>query len=281
MPQSINQSVATQNRSTATVSPAVPRVASAVSTNSNRTISLFGLEIADTTLVSAANWLVSCAQSQTRTVANFVNADCVNVMHRNPAYADALMKSDRIFADGIGVRLAARLNGYRLCDNVNGTDLFPVLSAHASNAGTGLYLFGAKPGRAEAAGKAMHHAHPRLIISGSHHGYIDGLKTEDAVIDDINQSGAEILLVALGAPMQELWIARNRHRLSPSVIIGVGGLFDYYSGSMPRAPLAIRRISLEWAWRLALEPRRLARRYLLGNAEFLIRVGLQRARSGT
>jgi N-acetylglucosaminyldiphosphoundecaprenol N-acetyl-beta-D-mannosaminyltransferase len=116
--------------------------------------------------------------------------------------------------------------------------------------------------------------YPGLEIAGTHHGYFKPGREERDVIDAINRSGAEILFVAFGVPLQEIWIERNRHRLKPSVVIGVGGLFDYYSGRIPRAPLALRRTGLEWLWRLAMEPGRLWRRYLLGNAEFLGRVAM-------
>jgi exopolysaccharide biosynthesis WecB/TagA/CpsF family protein len=212
-------------------------------------------------------------------VVSFLNADCVNIMHRNSGYRDALATSSSLFADGIGVRLAARLNGHKLAGNVNGTDLFPVLCNKAAVTSVGIFLFGAKPGRAAASAEKMQRSNPGLIISGSHHGYIRSPAEEAALIETINNSNAEILLVALGAPAQELWIARNRQKLRPAVILGVGGLFDYYSGSVQRAPLIVRKLNLEWVWRLAMEPRRLARRYILGNAEFLFRIGLQRVRS--
>ena len=236
------------------------------------TISLFGLDVVDTTIQRAAHGIVEAARAARRLQVSFLNADCVNIMHRDPAYRDVLESSDQIFADGIGVRLAARLAGYQLRDNVNGTDLFPVLCRHAAAAQVGIYLFGARAGRAHAAGEAMQDSNPELIISGSHHGFIRDAADETRLIDAINASGAAILLVALGAPAQELWIARNRHRLKPTVILGVGGLFDYYSGSVARAPNALRKIGMEWAWRLAMEPKRLARRYLIGNAEFLLRL---------
>lgn len=250
-------------------SPASTHLTSSID---HRLIPLFGLEIADTTLEQAAQWLISRAIEGNPTQVSFLNADCVNIMHRNAPYRDALQHSDRIFADGIGVRLAARLSGYDLQDNVNGTDLFPILCKHAAAAGQGIYLFGARGDRAEASGNTMKKRNPKLIISGSHHGYISGADADEQVVERINNSRATILLVALGAPAQELWIARNRHRLRPAVIIGVGGLFDYYSGSVARAPLLVRRARMEWVWRLAMEPRRLARRYILGNAEFLLRI---------
>lgn len=240
----------------------------------DRMISLFGLNVTDTTIDNAAGWIVRRAQGADPIQVSFLNADCVNVMHRDPEYQEALLQSDRIFADGIGVKLAARWAGHSLRDNVNGTDLFPVLCQHAARAGVGIFLFGAREGRAQSAGQKMQRANPGLRISGCHHGYIKDAAAEAEVIDAINDSGADIVLVALGAPSQELWIARNRHRLRPAVVVGVGGLFDYYSGSVTRAPLVVRKLSLEWMWRLAMEPRRLARRYVLGNAEFLMRVGL-------
>ncbi|MGI9479393.1 MAG: WecB/TagA/CpsF family glycosyltransferase [Hyphomicrobiaceae bacterium] len=243
------------------------------------TISLFGLDVVDTTIERTAEWIVTAARAAKPLQVSFLNADCVNIMHRNPAYRDVLERSDRILADGIGVRLAARFAGHRLRDNVNGTDLFPILCRHAAAEQIGIFLFGARDGRARSAGEAMRDRNRGLIISGSHHGYIKDAADEARLIDAINTSGAGILLVALGAPAQELWIARNRHRLRPAVILGVGGLFDYYSGSVARAPLVIRRVGMEWAWRLAMEPKRLARRYLLGNAEFLMRLGMTSATS--
>ena len=239
----------------------------------DRMISLFGLNITDTTIDNAAGWIVRRAQGAAPIQVSFLNADCVNVMHRDPKYQEALQQSDRIFADGIGVRLAARMAGHSLRDNVNGTDLFPVLCAHAARSGVGVFLFGAREGRARKAGEKMRQAIPGLTISGCHHGYVKDARAEAEVIDAINNSGAGIVLVALGAPSQELWIARNRHKLRPAVVVGVGGLFDYYSGSVARAPLVVRKLSLEWVWRLAMEPRRLARRYIIGNVEFLMRIG--------
>lgn len=240
----------------------------------DRAVSLFGLDIMDTTLERAAEWIVERARRAAPTRVSFLNADCVNILHRSPRYRQALEASGRIYADGIGVRLAARLAGHTLQDNVNGTDLFPVLCRKAAGAGVGIYLFGARGERARLAGEQMQHANPGLIVSGSHHGYIETAEDEARLIEAINASGAGILLVALGAPAQEIWIARNRHRLRPAVILGVGGLFDYFSGGVRRAPLAVRKMGMEWAWRLAMEPRRLARRYLIGNAEFLLRVAL-------
>ena len=245
---------------------------SAVARSEDRNIRLFGLEIADTSLAGAASWIVQRAAHGIVTDVAFLNAHCVNVAYRSAAYRAAVAGMSRVFADGAGVRIAARVAGTDLKDNVNGTDLFPVLCREAARAGQGIYLLGARDGIAASAAANMQAQMPGLIVSGTHHGYISAAVDEQRVIDEINASGASILLVAFGVPHQELWMARNRSRLKVSVVLGVGGLFDYYSGRLARAPLPLRKAGLEWAWRLALEPRRLANRYLVGNAVFLARL---------
>lgn len=237
-----------------------------------RDINLFGFDICDTTMARAASWIVGRATQARPTNVAFVNAHCINVSYRSLQYRSAVASMNRIFADGIGVRIAAKVNGIELQDNVNGTDLFPLLCKEAAGARVGLYLLGAQDGVAAEAGARMCASTPGLTISGTHHGYLDGAAAETRVIEEINASGAAIVLVAMGVPAQELWIARNRHRITAPVVIGVGGLFDYYSGRIARAPVALRKAGLEWAWRLALEPRRLAKRYLAGNVEFLARL---------
>lgn len=239
---------------------------------SGRVVRLFGLDIFDTTIAKAADWIVDRAVRGIGTQVSFLNAHCVNVMARDRSYFDALRQSDRIFADGSGIAIAARTSGVALTENVNGTDLFPVLCAAAAEAGVSMFLFGGQPGIADVAAARMVADVPALSFAGTHHGFLANKEQEDRLIDWINASGAQILLVGLGVPGQELWIARNRHRLSAAVIVGVGGLFDYYSGRIPRAPLPLRILGCEWAWRLAMEPRRLARRYLIGNVEFLARL---------
>ncbi|NTV93680.1 MAG: WecB/TagA/CpsF family glycosyltransferase, partial [Chlorobiaceae bacterium] len=103
-------------------------------------------------------------------------------------------------------------------------------------------------------------------------GYFDHRSESDAVIGKINSSGAAILLVAFGAPLQEIWIAEHRQKLLPRVLMGVGGLFDFYSGTIRRAPRWMREIGFEWVYRIFQEPARMWRRYVIGNPLFLYRV---------
>jgi len=200
--------------------------------------------------------------------AAFVNADCVNIAAREEGYRRDVEGMDLCLPDGIGVALAARMAGGRLADNLNGTDLFPVLCTGAVRRGKSIYFLGAAPGVAARAADEALHAHPGLRVAGTDNGYMDD---EAEVVARINASGADIVLVAMGAPRQEAFIARHSDALEADLCMGVGGLFDFLAGEKPRAPAPLRRIGMEWAWRLAVEPRRLAGRYLLGNPVFLAR----------
>lgn len=242
-----------------------------------RPFKAFGLDFIDTTVDTCANWMLTRAEHGLKTQVGFINAHCVNVAHRRPDYRHALSKFDGLFADGIGVKIAMKLAGQSLRDNVNGTDLFPVLCDKAARTGARIYLLGAAEGIAGEAARRMCERFPGLAVAGSRNGFFSDRDDEAKAIATINASGADIVLIAMGVPLQETWIARNAHRLNAPVIAGVGGLFDYYSGRIARAPKALRLAGLEWAWRLSMEPSRLANRYLIGNTEFLVRLAAVRA----
>jgi exopolysaccharide biosynthesis WecB/TagA/CpsF family protein len=232
-------------------------------------ISLFGLSLVNSTIDEAAEALVLRAIFGPKTVSHFINAHCVNYMRKSAEYQRAIKRADMLLPDGAGLRIAGTLCGTANVPNLNGTDLFPHLCKHAATYGQPIFALGGRPGVAELAMENMQQMTVGLTCAGSHHGYF-GQENDDELIDEINASGAAILLVAMGVPSQELWIDENRHRLDVPVILGVGGLFDYYSGRLQRAPISIRRLGLEWCWRLMLEPRRLGKRYLVGNVRFLV-----------
>ena len=232
------------------------------------TTRLFGVPLVSDTLENAASSLVARAQLGKRTVVNFVNAHCVNTLKSDRDYRRALESSDRILPDGSGMRLASKLARCSFGDNLNGTDLFPEICRHAEAAGQSIFLLGGAPGIASDAADTMRATFTHLDVAGTHDGYFTPAQ-EAGLIARINASGASILFVGFGVPLQEKWIDRVKNQLDAAVILGVGGLFDYYSGNIPRAPKAVRAIGCEWAWRLAMEPRRLAHRYLVGNAVFM------------
>jgi exopolysaccharide biosynthesis WecB/TagA/CpsF family protein len=234
-------------------------------------VTLLGIEISNSTMAELLDWIVDRAQTVNPTHLAFVNADCLNVACRDPEYRGVLDRAQRIVADGIGVRLGCKMKRLALTANLNGTDLFPVMCERLAEEGLSIYLLGAREGIAEAAGKAMQTRFPGLKIAGTYHGYFSE-DDESDVVAGINTSGADVVLVAMGAPRQELWLARHADELLPPLRMGVGGLFDFYSGRIQRAPRWVREIGMEWAYRICQEPGRMWRRYVLGNPLFLYRV---------
>ncbi|KZN41235.1 WecB/TagA/CpsF family glycosyltransferase [Pseudoalteromonas luteoviolacea] len=231
---------------------------------------VFGIPFENTKMEDAVSWV--CAPHTHEhycQVGYFLNANSINLAANEVALRKALIQSNKNFADGSGMRLAARHAGINLADNINGTDMLPVLCSKAVETGSSFFLLGGKEGIAEKAGKALEARFPDLDIRGTHHGYF---QDDSEIIEKINNSGATILLVALGSPRQEMWLAQNRHRLDCRCALAVGGLLDFFSGSIPRAPLWMRELGLEWIWRLIQEPKAKFNRYVIGNPVFLFRV---------
>lgn len=201
----------------------------------------------------------------------FVNADCVNLSVSRPDYRAALQELELVLADGVGIQVAARMQGLRLKANLNGTDLFPWICHWAEQEGWRIYFLGGREGVAEAMVARLQREYPNLQIAGWQHGYWRS-ESETELVSRIRASRPDLLLVALGVPAQELWIRRWQRELDVPVSLGVGGLFDFYSGRIPRAPLWLQELGLEWLWRLKQEPLRLWRRYVIGNPLFLWRL---------
>ncbi|SFE00783.1 WecB/TagA/CpsF family glycosyltransferase [Roseivivax sediminis] len=244
-----------------------PTAAAAPAPRALRTLPLFGLDVVS---APAAAVLDRLMQPGARARVAFLNAHCANVAARDAAYHDALATADMVLPDGVGVEIAARLTGDNITENLNGTDFTPKLMARAAARGLSVYLLGGRPGVADAAARRLCLDHPGLRVVGTRDGY-EGLADSAAAIAAINAARPDILLVALGVPMQDRWLADNARRLGARITMGVGALFDFLAGRVARAPQIVRRARAEWAWRLAMEPRRMAGRYLVGNATFLAR----------
>jgi N-acetylglucosaminyldiphosphoundecaprenol N-acetyl-beta-D-mannosaminyltransferase len=200
----------------------------------------------------------------------YINAHVVNRSRGMPALATALESADLVYCDGYGVRLAARTLELPVPHRMTGADWVWGLAALCEAEGKSLYLLGADPTLARTAADRLRRWYPRLRIAGSHHGYagLDSPQNE-RVIEDINAADPDIVLVGMGTPKQELWIDRYADRLHADVLWTVGALFDYIAGRVPRAPRWLADNGLEWVFRLAIEPHRMWRRYLLGNPTFL------------
>lgn len=233
-------------------------------------IDLFSVVINNCTMDHAVKSIITHAQQRIAANFAFVNADCLNKAWNQESYREVLARKTAVFADGIGVKLAAKMENKQIIDNVNGTDMFPLLCQEAARKNLGIYILGARPGVAAICAEKMKTRFRGLKIAGTQDGYFKEAETQQ-VIEKINASGADILIVAFGAPLQEFWMDKHRTQLKVPVCIGVGGCIDFYADRIPRAPLWVRNLSMEWIWRLAQEPKRMWRRYIVGNPLFLYR----------
>ena len=183
------------------------------------------------------------------------NPEIVLRCREDAAYAAAVNGATLVLADGVGDLCAARILGTPLPGRVAGADLVPRLLARLAERGGSVFLYGARPGVAERAGESLQSACPGLRIAGTENGYISD---ETALLEALEREKPDLLLLGLGAPRQELWMARNRQKIN-AVMIGVGGLLDVFAGDIPRAPESWQRLGLEWLYRLLCEPRRFKR----------------------
>ncbi len=180
--------------------------------------------------------------------------------------------------DGVPLLWAARLLGRRLPCRVNGTDLFEALCAQAARHGLRVYLLGGREGAADAAAARLRERLPALDICGTHcppMGFEHDAVEQAAMVARINDARPHLLFVGLGAPKQEYWMYWNRNRLDVSVSLGIGVSFELVGKIVPRAPRWMQRAGLEWLFRLMAEPKRLWKRYLVGNAVFCALIAAQ------
>ena len=190
-----------------------------------------------------------------------VNPEFVMHAQRDQAFARVLDTADLCLPDGTGVAWAARRQGCALLGPVAGVDLVEPIAAMCARRDLRLFLLGARPGVAGELAAKLAAAHPGLAVA-AHSGGPDPSYDAES-LELIQRHGTHVLLVAYGAPAQELWIDRLRERLHVSVAMGVGGAFDYLTGRVPRAPSWMRRAGLEWLHRLARQPWRIRRMAVL------------------
>lgn len=200
----------------------------------------------------------------------FANAHSMNVAAADPRFR-RLMQSSIVFNDGIGADIASRiLYGASFPENLNGTDFSPCYLQRTCHRYR-VFLLGCRPGIAERAAREFARRCPGHEIVGCHDGFFPAEATAD-VVAQIRASRADVILVAMGNPRQELWLRDHLAATGCRLGFGVGALFDFMAGEVPRAQSWVRSARLEWAYRLLQEPRRLWRRYLVGIPIFLLRV---------
>jgi exopolysaccharide biosynthesis WecB/TagA/CpsF family protein len=234
--------------------------------------SVFDVAISDLTRDTALAFLHGAVTQKLHVKLAFCNAHTANLAWNNQDFR-ALLGDFTVFADGLGVDLAARaLYGAPFAANLNGTDFVPEL-LRTSPRPLRIALIGGKPGIAETAARQIMTVSPQHTALPIMHGF--GTEAETAAyLSQLQAAPVDILLVAMGNPRQEQWIAGHIDGRHATLVIGVGALFDFMAGAVPRAPEWIQRLRLEWLFRLAQEPGRLASRYLVGNPLFLLRVAM-------
>ncbi len=206
-----------------------------------------------------------------------MNAALLVAMRGDGELARACRAGDLVVADGMSVVWTFGLAGVPLPGRVAGVDLMPRLLAAAAELGLPVFFLGARAEVVRALVTTCAERYPGLAVAGLRDGYF-GPDEEPAVVEQIRRSGAAILFVGMPSPFKESWCERHRDALGVPVILGVGGSFDVLAGFIRRAPGWMQRSGLEWLWRLAMEPRRLFRRYLVTNTIFVARTALEALR---
>jgi N-acetylglucosaminyldiphosphoundecaprenol N-acetyl-beta-D-mannosaminyltransferase len=231
------------------------------------TVRVAGVEFDRLDMRGALDRIAELAAARPMSTVVTPNVDLVVIANRHPAFKATIRRAELVLADGQPVVWASRLIGQPLPQRVTGADLLPAVMSLAAERGLRVFLLGGGPGVAERAADRLRAREPGVAIVGTAApppGAID----DPEVIGRINDARPDILFVGFGAPKQELWLERHRHELDVGVGIGVGASLDFAAGRVPRAPRWMQRHGLEWLFRLAREPRRLWRRYLVRDPAF-------------
>lgn len=230
-------------------------------------IELAGMDLLPLTRRELIQTLVVRAGQRRRTVVHYLNAHVFNLARKDPALLQVFQECDLLYADGISIVWAARRLGYSIPERLTAADYFEEFCESCAAEGLSLFLLGGAAGVAEVAAARLTRNVPGLRIAGTSHGYLSPAESGE-LVNRINHSSADVLVVGMTSPSQERWIQRYGRELDVPVQWSVGALLDYFAGAEPRAPEWVCRWGGEWAFRLMIHPSQRWRRYLLGNAAF-------------
>lgn len=234
-------------------------------------IDLLGVSIACLDQAGLVAQALDWAESPGWRVIHYANAHSLNLACEQPAFRDLLNAADLVYADGVSLSWASRLLHRQRLKKLTGADWLDPLCVGAASRGLGLYLLGGHPGIAEKAAQNLLQRHPSLKIVGTVDGFFQQ-RSPAMIAEEITRLQPQLVLVGLGAPLQEQWIAKWKAALPAGVWWGVGALLDFAAGAERRVPGLLYRLGLEWLWRLAQDPAGKWRRYVLGNPRFVARV---------
>lgn len=222
------------------------------------TVNVLGVEIDKITAEYALRKALRYVRSPGVSVIYTPNPEIIMAAYENDEFKSVLNSADMCTPDGIGVVFASKMLRSPVPERVAGFDLACGLLECISKTGESVFLFGAKPGVAALAAKKLEEKYPGLKIAGTHDGYFKD-EDEENILKQINDSGASLLFVCLGAPKQENWIYKNRDKLKVNLCMGVGGTLDVFAGNVKRAPEIFIKCNLEWFYRMCKQPSRLGR----------------------
>lgn len=242
-------------------------------------VNVLGVEVDPVTIAELHARILAAVRKGGHALILHVNAHALNLCYRDSNLRSFFNAASVVFCDGAGVMLAARILGRRLPERITYADWSWQLASFAEREGLSLFLLGARPGIAEKAASRLQQRYPNLKIFGVQHGYFDrtiGAPENEAVVSRINSMRPDMLLLGFGMPLQERWLMQNWDCLDVRVALTGGAAFDYISGDLRRGPRFLTDNGFEWLARLFIEPKRLWRRYVIGNPLFLLRVLKQR-----
>jgi N-acetylglucosaminyldiphosphoundecaprenol N-acetyl-beta-D-mannosaminyltransferase len=201
----------------------------------------------------------------------YVNAHCLNIANQNNRYHEVLKSADLVYADGVGVVLAANILQREKIKKITSRDWLDEFCKVSIEDDLRIYLLGAKPEINRKSRIYLENKYSGLKVVGASDGYFQG-KSEPEILSEIDETNPHVLFVAMGTPKQEQWIAENREKIAAPVCWAVGAMFDVLAGSEPGVPAWMNAIGLEWFWRLLMDPTGKWKRYIIGNPLFLARV---------
>jgi N-acetylglucosaminyldiphosphoundecaprenol N-acetyl-beta-D-mannosaminyltransferase len=233
---------------------------------------VLGIPLALTDYEATLDWIDAAVAEDRRAYVCVAAVHTVMAAQEDPELREAVLKADFTVPDGQPLVWALNALGHGLSDRVYGPDLMDRACARAARTGRRFYLYGGRnQGALVELARMLRLRHPDLQIVGGYAPPFRDLTPEEesAALADIERCRPDVVWVGIGVPKQEKWMARMRDRLSAPVLIGVGAAFDFHAGLVPQAPAWMQRLGLEWAFRLAQEPKRLWRRYLRYNPRFV------------
>jgi N-acetylglucosaminyldiphosphoundecaprenol N-acetyl-beta-D-mannosaminyltransferase len=234
-------------------------------------VDILGVQLTAQPFNVAIDRLLAAVAERGHLRAHFCTVHSLVESTKDRSLAAAFASAQMVCTDGMPLVWVARRRGATTAERVAGPDVMLALCDRGRAAGLRHYLVGGGPGTAEILAERLGARFPGLDIAGTSAPPFRPLTRaeDDDLVDRINSSGASVVWIGLGAPKQELWAADHEARLHAPLVLPVGAAFDFHSGRLRRAPAWLRRFGLEWLFRVAMEPRRLARRYIKTNAQFL------------